>query len=295
MQRNKQDAASMLAEIEALKQRIAKGTPAPTIRGGKVPRSKLVTCTAVFQHRSGNQSGSESHIDGLRRAIERSNGRPLDPITVFWVGDAWCCLDGHHRLDAYEEANYRNAIPVRPFEGSLEAAIAFALRSNSKDKLAMSSAEKSNGAWRLVIATGLSKSAIAEAGRVSERTVASMREAMRKLSEHHPGVALDALAWWQARRIADGLEVDLEKDTGNWMAEAAQALADRLSKTFGTRLGKHPEVTAMALELYSAQLARELTSYLPSPHEEFTPEQSAYEAQQRESHERQLGGLTMPF
>jgi hypothetical protein len=50
-------------------------------------------------------------------------------------------IDGHHRLAAYEAADWEDPIPVKMFEGSLEQARIAALEGNHEDKLPMTRVE----------------------------------------------------------------------------------------------------------------------------------------------------------
>lgn len=250
-----------LIERDELARRIADGQPAPQGEPTELHLGQVAIIDEVFQHRSGNQAASRAHVDELTKALERNQGRALDPITVFWAGDGWCCVDGHHRVEAYRQANHDKPIPVRAFKGSLDEAIAEAARGNSKDKLPMGRAEKSQAAWRLVISTNLSKQRLARAAAVSEGTIANMRRVAKKIKEERPEVTLDELNWWGADRIAKGLEPrQVDYDDG-WLAKQAQKVADRLCKHFGDRLGKQPEVTARALEIYSQRLADALAEH----------------------------------
>jgi ParB-like chromosome segregation protein Spo0J len=72
----------------------------------------------------------------------RTTGRPFDPLLAFPAGDKFFVIDGHHRLAAYEAADWNEPVPVEVFRGSLEDARLATLRSNSKDKLAMRREEK---------------------------------------------------------------------------------------------------------------------------------------------------------
>jgi hypothetical protein len=92
----------------------------------------------------------------MRQSTKAATKNPLEPLTIFWVGNAWLLIDEHHRYQAYRKTGYIEPVPVTVFSGTLDQAIGQALKGNSKDKLAMSKSEKTNAAWRLVISTGLS-------------------------------------------------------------------------------------------------------------------------------------------
>lgn len=251
-----------LKELEELKARVLAGEREPEELPSELSLDEVATCEEVFQHRYNNLSASEAHIRELRRAIRASEGQPFEPITVFWVGDAWCCIDGHHRLKAYREEGYTGTIPVQVFSGSVEQAFAKASEGNSRDKLPMSQQEKLNAAWRLVVGTSLSKSQTSQASGVSERTIATMRDAMRKITERNPDQPLDELTWRDAQRVAKGLEpLETDYDEG-WQEARAKKIALTLHKTFGDQLRKQPEIFLRAIEIYSSTLARDISELL---------------------------------
>lgn len=252
-----------LSELKRLETKMIEGKPQPEVIPKGLPFDDIKVCEAVFQHRSGNSAAREAHLRELKKALGASGGKPFDPITVFWVGDSWFCIDGHHRLEAYCYPKYEKPIPVKVFKGSLEDAVAGANAANSKDKLPMTSEEKMNGAWRLVIGTSLSKSRISSASGVSERSVGYMRKTMTLITKERPEQALDDLTWRNAKRVAEGLEL---LEPLNWdddlMEQKAQELAKSLSKSHGRTLEAQPEITFRALEIYSTQLVRVLAEYI---------------------------------
>lgn len=261
-----------LADFEQLKERVASGNAEPATKPDRLHVSDVIECPEVFQHRSGGQAASLSHSRELARALRTNQGRPFEPITVFWIGDGWCCIDGHHRVTAYRDEHYDQPIPVETYSGTIEQAMAFALQANSRDKLSMGRDEKSNAAWRIVIATSLSKREIANVSGVSERTVGYMRQAKTQIIAARPDLSLDALSWRDADRVAKGLEPRNEVGSPDWMEAEAQKLANALCKHHGDRLGRQPEVTARALEIYDQRLARSLAEHWGVPPDDFDEE-----------------------
>lgn len=246
-----EDSDSFLAAKAKLKERILKGQPAPAHKISRLKLKDIHELPVVFQHRGILQSVSENHAVELGRAIQR--GQVLAPLVVYWIGDAWCVIDGHHRLAAYRGVKYTKPIPVKVFEGTLEQARLQGLANNSKDKLAMTPREKQNAAWKMVISSRFSKADIASAAGVSERTVGNMRAAERTIKAEYPEQALDSLTWEQARKMAAG---ELIEDFGaeDWVETEAKKVADRFERTFGDSLRRHPLVTMRALELYDRLL-----------------------------------------
>ncbi|WNB75958.1 hypothetical protein [Methylomonas koyamae] len=182
-----------MANVRKLELRIAEGKPRPKTIPRHLPAHKIKTTPEVFQYRHRGEI-DESHATTLTRALRNNqNGKPLDPITVFWTGKEWTCIDGHHRLAAYmeniQEGHWRGDIPVEVFEGDLYAAIGHAGYNNSQDKKPLSKKEKTNIAWRLVCLNhqqgeeketySIAKTAAASG--VGARTVSYMRSTLNRL------------------------------------------------------------------------------------------------------------------
>ena len=247
-----------------LEKRKARPSQVPSV----LPLKLIKLWLGVFQHRGRRGHDGEAHVRELAAAVKKSSTRTLDAVTVWWDGKGWACIDGHHRLDAYRAAavGLDHLVPVQVFEGSLEAAIERAATANTKDKLAMSSAAKSNTAWRLVSTTGLSKAATANASGVGESTVAAMRRVFALLSDRakpvdefslSTGEDLRDLTWMGARGLAAGREPpDFDREEAN--EEKAQEMALALRKALGKEGGKYPEILARALEIYDSRLLQRL-------------------------------------
>lgn len=152
---------------------------------------------------------------------------------------------------------------------TLEQAIERAASANTKDKLAMSSAAKSNTAWRLVSATGLSKMATADASGVGESTVAAMRRVFAQLTaratpsndfEVSPGADIRDLSWAEAKRLAAGQdEPDLDRESAN--EKKAQVMALALRKALGKEGGRYPEIFARASDIFDTRLVSQLIDH----------------------------------
>ena len=134
----------------------------------------------------------------------------------------------------------------------------------------MSSAGKSNTAWRLVAASEeLSKAQVAQAANVSERTVASMRKTLGQLRTAQEAkdpmkgefmVDLRDLRWPEARRMSEGGEAaDFDREEAN--EKKAQTMALGLRKVLGKQGAKYPEVLARALEIYDSRLMDRLVDW----------------------------------
>lgn len=240
-----------LGTIEKLHQSIKKGLPEPEVKPKCLALNEMVTATDVFQHRSGNLTQSEAHVAYLTKVLERNDEKTFTPLTVYWIGETWCCIDGHHRLKAYQaEREMWNTVPVQVFSGTLDSAIGKALEGNSKDKLPMQRQEKSGAAWRLVVGTSLSKAAQARASGVSESQIAVMRRTKAYLIGKGWGIGVLAdMRWYEAMLLAQGRPEFDQKGFDDYVEEQRQLLANRLTKAFGKRLTSKPEILAKALSI----------------------------------------------
>lgn len=248
-------AEGLLAGKKQLEASIKAGKPAPTGDLKSLALKNVHLRPDVYQHRSGHQAASEYHSNELAKALLRNPTQALDPITVYWIGDRWVCIDGHHRIAAYKKAKYTANIPVRVFKGSLEASIGEALRGNAKDKLAYSRNEKSTAAWRVVISTpSLTREEQVRISTASLSTIKTMRRVARELTKSHPDLPLDSLRWWQARDLAKGLIP--KPDTGIDERKEAKImlLTNLLCKHFGTRLTEDIDITVEALLRFNQEL-----------------------------------------
>ncbi|WP_230531778.1 ParB/RepB/Spo0J family partition protein [Microvirga roseola] len=230
--------ADLLAELKAKTSQLS-----PACLPNRLPLKGIRQIPKLFQPRGMD----ERHVSELARVI--LNVGAVDPVTVIQVGQEAVLIDGHHRLAAYALAKRTTDIPVRYFEGTLDEAVLEAGAANSKAKLPMSSQERQDFAWRLVLMDRYSKADIAQASGVSTSQVSNMRTVRRQLGAD----AFDCRSWWQARRTAKGAGhfarmTDEERE--QWLEEQANRYADRLAKEFGNKLSNNPEVAAMALAAY---------------------------------------------
>ena len=200
----------------AAKQRIEKSlrdnpTGEPKGTPKRLTRRQMSTEKVLFQTRTleGNLANDQKHIGELGEIIGPDCDRKmLDPIEVWWGGDKYFVLDGHHRLIAYQNRKITKGIPVSVFKGTLDEAMSRAVYLNSKNKLPMTNEDRCNYAWKLVCVSKLSKSKIAKACGCSDRTVANMRVAKTKLIDEDGSTLEDIadLVWNKARSKASGWE-----------------------------------------------------------------------------------------
>ncbi|MFC5476688.1 ParB N-terminal domain-containing protein [Massilia suwonensis] len=254
---NPTDTNSLVRSKVIIEGRIKAGSPPPAIPNS-LPLESIEIIPQVFQHREDAQWASDDHVQTLVKVIKNSTKaakkKPLEPLTVFWIGDGWALIDGHHRYKAYKAIGYADPVPVTVFSGTLDEAIGQALKGNSKDKLAMSKSEKTNAAWRLVISTGLSLNQLVDASTISKPTIIQMRNVMRTLKETDPGLDLDELTWHQALRKYQGKEEEDFEPDFEWRDKRIAKVAQKLSDTFGKEFKRKPELFWEAVRKYDSNL-----------------------------------------
>lgn len=242
---------SFVKAVAALQKAIDTGVPGPTPAPKMLPLKGIRRIEDVFQQRVIDPYCSARHVTSLKRALARDSETRLPPVVVFWIGDGYVCIDGHHRLDAYGEVGQRGGIPVNVFQGTLRQATLQATAGNSRDKLLMSEAEKMDAAWRYVCCgtEAYSKAEIVKATAVSPRSVANMRGVWNRAVEEQ-GEGLDELTWWEARRGFDGKDREAFDEDA-----AATAMAQTMARAFpDRRLTRDPDVTISALRLYAPEM-----------------------------------------
>src|SRR5262245_33940129 len=92
---------------------------------------EIFTRTELFQPRGFFSQLFEidnGHVKKLAREI-RIKGE-LDPVMVVKLGETWTCVDGHHRLAAYEKNRWAQPITCVWFDGSIKEAVDESIRLN---------------------------------------------------------------------------------------------------------------------------------------------------------------------
>jgi hypothetical protein len=234
-----------------------------------LPLSKIKMAHSVFQPRQfeeGTMNNSEDHICNLVQAINNEPTHTLDAITVWWSGSCWRVIDGHHRTLAYSRAEKHYPklkglmIPVVTFKGDLFQALAEATKVNAKDKLAMSTSDKYNRAWKLTVLEQYTKSYLASTCKVGTTTISRMRNVLKDIQENIPknfyAYAL-SMTWEEA--MGYGKEDRVIDDA--WERKLALNWSKRLGKAFGSKAVDLPTIFAMAIDLYSARLTSNLMEH----------------------------------
>ena len=165
----------------------------------EIPTEELRTDEERFQPRGGDYSEETA-----RRVAENFDPNLFEPIRA-WQDDggAWFVLAGHSRLEGMRRRD-AETIPVRPFEGSEEEAIRFALTENDKgDQL--TNAERATYIRRLRAQGATKKEQKQEAKRLYGRD-ASTVVALSYLDPD--GKALDVLSRLQSNATGEGNDVE---------------------------------------------------------------------------------------
>lgn len=194
---------------DALTERIANGEPTPTPAPKRLPLDAIQRIPELFQPRGSDEWRSTAHINGLSSSsanAKQGNGTAkMEAVLVFWVGDAWVCLDGHHRLAAISKKKKTGAtIGVEVFSGTIQDAMMEATRRNSRNKLAMNEKDKSERAWQLFMLGTGTHTDIAEACGVSPKTIQRMAQAVKGYGiTEEAKEQLRGLRWWQVRLLTN--------------------------------------------------------------------------------------------
>ncbi len=236
----------------ALERRIRNGSPWHGPAPETLKLAEVGTLEAVFQYRNPLPHKSEAHKNKLTRSVKRT-GEGLGRLSVYWAGDGWVCIDGHHRLAAYQREELTE-VPVEVFTGTLAEAVAKALASNTEDKLPMDDGEKTAAAWDFTTTwPEISKAKVAVEAGVSTSTVANMRRVRDGLIAERPYLKdLSEFTWRQAQELAKGNEV--EPNAGSREARVRR-IVDALIKAFGVGgLSRDVTLTLEALRAYDEDL-----------------------------------------
>lgn len=235
---------------KALERRLARGSAWRGTIPDTLKLSEIGTLETVFQYRNPRPHKSEAHTRRLGRSVKRQ-GKALGRLLVYWVGDGWVCVDGHHRLAAYRLRGLEN-VPVEVFSGEPHEAVKQALLRNTEDKLPVEERERIAGAWGLVTTWNevFSKAEIAEMAGASTSVVGDMRKVFTQLTAERPRHDLSAFTWRQARELAKGTQAQQGGDSDKLIA----AIRDKLIKAFGHTLSKRPDLLAGALREYDEDL-----------------------------------------
>lgn len=260
---------SIATAIETLEGTLAAHpqTPQPPVEGLRI--SEIIVCEMLFQRRDlwANKLGREDHIRDLKRAI-KDDPTGMEPIDVWRGGDGWYLVDGHHRLQAYERLGYTGLIPVRIVPGNLQDALAHVGLSNTRNKLAMTNAERmSLAVFQVCVAPENSLREIAKISGVGKSQVANIRKAVDQLvSEGHRRISLAGESWESIRRQCNNFEPG-ERDHDLETRMKANDIKEALKPVLGRTPHFQTEAVIMALMELSPQLWRSISDIAIHRHE----------------------------
>jgi len=247
-----------------------------------VPPKEIIVQPELFQPRrfsAGLREVDPKHVKDLETRITRKG--ELDPVLVVKfkapLGDRWVCVDGHHRLAAYQKLKRKEPIRCEWFAGSVREAADASLLRNEIAKLGVPQADRFEEAWRRVLNDWGSKKDIVTLTGTSDGMVALMRRVKKAFQLQDPkgqalraelGHVLDTHSWSRVRAAWVGLTPT------EWsIEEEAARLARILSNRLTNKLSKNPEVTARALYIYDPGLCSELVQALQKHIEEKVDEE----------------------
>lgn len=248
--------------FSSISKRIRRGGNPYAASPEALPLHEITTHEPLFQTRSPSEDESETHVRKLYRTIIRKSGSPLDPIQVFWIGDTWCCIDGHHRLKAYKRAVEKGhwqtsqPVPVEVFRGSLLEASAEGGEENGKARLAMQESEKNDHAWSFVILDAkpeFSKSETADKTGVSTSTIGNMRRVLAFFKDEKPIHDPADFRWKDAAYLEQYGEEREGKDAEELRRQEVERFARLLRKTFKEKFSRDASLLVdVVREAYSA-------------------------------------------
>jgi hypothetical protein len=206
-----------------------------------------------------SKAGLDSRYVSKLKTLIKTKGE-LEPILVVRLGEKWVCVDGHHRVAAYNGLSWSAAIKCEWFAGSLREAVDESYRRNEIIKLEIPREDKYEEAWKRVVLGWGSKADIVKLCGVSGTLVSQMRRVKRRYEEDTDDLAaqfrerlaprrLDEVSWSRARMTY----LDLEPKEIN-KREEAERLAKSLRSRHTDTLSRDPKVTAQALALYDPLL-----------------------------------------
>ena len=261
--------------------RLKAGGPCPSPLPTALTLGSIRTSPELFQFRNPLPHASSAHIAALTKPVR--DGQTLEAVEVWWGGDGWYCIDGHHRLDAYRREGWPSdkPIPVSIYGGTLTTAMLVAGYRNTPDKLPMHKSEKTQAAWEFVASTSTEAAkaeAISKAFSISVRMVRFMRKVRRWLAENLPTEDPSGMTWESARRTYAG-EDDEPRTEDDWDErdmEEGKKMADTMVKALGMhRLGRH-RALLYALEVidsrFPAFAAEHWLEHLPEREEGDNPD-----------------------
>ena len=239
-----------------------------------MPTSAIKTRLEVFQPRTlVGQIGEEYAVMGdLKDALERNGVEQVNPVIVWWSGQAFFCVDGHHRIEAIKRFNKQKKkkaktvterrqvdreelrVPVTILSGTLSEALGWSTRDNGKSTITLKSRDKSDWAWKQAVLHwgGIIEDRFVMARRckdlhVSERLLKKMKSTYKRIIEKSPHdneaaiLQLAELGWANARALSEGRDL-----SETWDDEKREAEVQKVTHKLISALGPNSFRTTKA-------------------------------------------------
>lgn len=224
----------------------------------------------VFDNRTDRD---ERKVTDLVQVLD--NGGKLPALTVLRVGARTFLVDGHYRLEAFRlrarkmgrETNF--AVPVSWFDGTPADAIFASIRTNCRHGAQLTTSERTDAAWKLVLIGEKNRTEMIGATGVSRAWLSKMRRVKRELGVD----AADYPSWPHALGEVQGrTQEPLSDDDFRERKQAmANKITDQITKNIGSQHADDPVLMAMVMEAYMGrrlpELVRELREMLPEGEE----------------------------
>lgn len=210
--------------------------------------AEVQVCPDVFQPRQNVTETAEhgKHLAELIRSLQVL--KALKPIAVLKINNVgWVCIDGFHRLSAYQDAKGRRThIPVTVFRGSVDEAYRFSIAENTPDKLNMTLADKREAAWKMVLLNHFTQPEISEAAGVSSSTVDRMRRDLATVRAKWPSMEWESRTWVNVKWTIRNDRGEREGES-MWKEHQAQQVAKVLTTHLKGTAKDTPDVFADGL------------------------------------------------
>lgn len=250
------EALAGLREIERLASMPNGDAPLPR----RLP-FKQIECSPVFNNRA---MADEQAIAALAKVL--GNGEKLPPITVLMAGGRAFLVDGHQRLEAHRLHASKSgrgqsfSVPVVYFTGTPADAVFASIERNSQHGVKLTSSERTDAAWKLVLIGEKNRPEIIRATAVSRAWLTKMRAVKRTLGED----AADYSSWPRALREAEGKNTEplTDDDFMEKKRMYAEKLTDQITKAIGGQHSDDPELMAMVIDAYMGRRTVELIQHL---------------------------------
>ncbi|MET3926695.1 hypothetical protein [Devosia sp. 2618] len=250
------EALAGLREIEKLAMQPDGDVPLPR----RLP-FKQIGCLPVFNNRA---MADEQAIAALAKVL--ANGEKLPPLTVLMAGGRAFLVDGHQRLEAHRQHASKNGrgqsftVPVVYFTGTPADAVFASIERNSQHGVKLTSSERTDAAWKLVLIGEKNRPEIIRATAVTRSWVTKMRSVKRALGEE----AADYPRWLHALHEAEGK--DMEPLTDEEFTEKkrmrAETIANQITRHIGGQHSDDPELMAMVMDIYMGRRTVDLIQHL---------------------------------